>query len=38
MHGECHEGTVLLGVWSLVLHALIRVKHRVVGWASKCVC
>ena len=34
MHGNTHDGMVLSGVRSLVLHMLIRLKHRVVGWAN----
>ena len=34
MHGSSHEGMVLSSLRSLILRALIRVKQRVVGWAS----
>ena len=34
MHGKSHEDIVLLGVQSLILLSLIRVKQRVMGWAS----
>ena len=34
MHGSSQEGMVLSGVWSLVLHVLIRINHWVVGWAN----
>ena len=34
MNGSSHEGMVLSGVQPLMLPALIRVKQRVVGWAS----
>ena len=34
MHESSHEGMVLLGVQSLMVSALIRVKQRTVGWAS----
>ena len=34
MHGTSHEGMVLSRVQLLVLHALIRVKDRVVGCAN----
>ena len=32
MHGSSHDDIVVYGVPSLVLHAFIRVKQRVVGW------
>lgn len=34
MRGSSHEEMVLLGVWSLILPLLIRVKQWVVVWAT----
>ena len=34
MHGNSHKGMVLSGVWSLMFMAFIRMRQRIVGWAS----